>query len=430
MVRYHYALVDDLISREEFDRRIEEKISACGNLADDVAAALLVVRDLDRAHVKIRGLRGKSSLFCFYGKVIACSGAKEFDRPDGNKGLVARLTVADETGQTDLVFWDEQAGAISETFAIGEVVEIIGRHGKNLKEIMPLNLRQTHVEIDCAMNPKEQKQPERKEALLMIVSLQPPRPFTRRDGTAGEMISGVVGDNTGTARLLCWDAVALTGITSGMSVLATDLLEKEGDFGGREMVIDENTTLTPAQEPPIIPLTPFNDIKPEQTISVSGTVVRAPSARLFTRRDGIPSWVRNIQVSDGTCTLALVIWDEEAKRPLLPGERFTAYHVQAKIGRTGEIELSIGRGSCLLLIPDESGERICIDGTILDLPEGTIIDDGRSAWLVTTDLPHGADCEICGIASGRRLFRERDQPSGISLAVVKERLSAFVQSLS
>ena len=127
MVRYHYALVDDLISREEFDRRVEQKISACGNLADETAAALLVVRDLDRSHVSIRGLRGRSSLFCFYAKIIAFSGAKEFDRPDGNKGLVARLTVADETGQTDLVLWDEQAAAVGDSFEVGEVIEVIGR---------------------------------------------------------------------------------------------------------------------------------------------------------------------------------------------------------------------------------------------------------------------------------------------------------------
>ena len=100
MVRYHYALVDDLISREEFDRRIEQKITACGNLADEVAAALLVVRDLDRSHVKIRGLRGRSSLFCFYARILACAEPKEFDRPDGNKGMVARLTVADETDRS------------------------------------------------------------------------------------------------------------------------------------------------------------------------------------------------------------------------------------------------------------------------------------------------------------------------------------------
>jgi len=297
MVRYHYALVDDLISREEFDRRIEKKIAECGNLADEVAAALLVVRDLDRSHIKIKGLRGRSSLFCFYAKVIAISELKEFDRPDGNKGLVARITVADETGQTDLVFWDEQAAAIGEAFETGEVLEIIGRHGKNLKEILPLNLRKTHVEIDCAMTPKEVRQPERKDVDLLIISLQPTRTFTRRDGTGGEMIAGIVGDKQGTAKLLCWDPSVLADFIPGMAVTATGVLEKEGDFGGREIVIDENTIITPAQSKPEIPHTPLGEVLPDQTVTISGNLVQVQPPRPFTRRDGTPSWVRNVRIS-------------------------------------------------------------------------------------------------------------------------------------
>jgi replication factor A1 len=132
-------------------------LADCGNLADETAAALLVVKDLGRSHVKIRGLRGKSSLFCFYAKIIGFSGVKEFERTDGKKGLIARLTVADDTGQVDLVFWDEQAAALEETFEIGDVVEIIGRRGRTIREIMPLNMRKTYVDIDCVMEMKEQK---------------------------------------------------------------------------------------------------------------------------------------------------------------------------------------------------------------------------------------------------------------------------------
>jgi replication factor A1 len=250
VVRYHYALVDDLISREEFDRLIEKKIADCGNLADETTAALLVVKDLGRSHVKIRGLRGKSSLFCFYAKIIAFSGVREFDRPEGEKGLVARLTVADETGQVELVFWDEQAAALEETFEIGDVVEIIGRHGKSIREIMPLNLRKTCVDIDCVMEVKERKAPERTDLHLLVISLAEPRPFTRRDGTSGEMVSGLVGDTNGTARFICWEPALLSGISPGMAVLVTGALTKEGDYGGREIVCDEETFIAQADTSP------------------------------------------------------------------------------------------------------------------------------------------------------------------------------------
>ena len=429
MVRYHYALVDDLISREEFDRRIEQKISDCGNLADEVAAALLVVRDLDRSHVKIRGLRGRSSLFCFYARIIALSEVKEFDRSDGTKGMVARLTVADETGQTELVFWDEQAAVLGETFEIGEVIEVIGRHGKNLKEILPLNLRKTHVDIACDMTPKEVRQPERKDTDLLIISLQPAKSFTRRDGTSGEMITGIVGDTDGTARLLCWDASMLTGYGPGMAVTAAGVLEKEGDFGGRELVIDENTIVSPAEHRPDIPRTPLAEVLPDQTVTVSGKIAQVQPPRPFTRRDGTASQVRNIRISDGSATLPVVIWDDEACRPLLPGETVIIYHVPARVGRTGETELSVGRGSCLLIVPDEDGERITIDGTVLRTPDGMFIDDGVRVYLIEGAYPHGADITITGTVSGKRLFCESSGPSGLNHAEIQNSLDSFLQSL-
>lgn len=428
MVRYHYALVDDLISREEFDRRIEQKISACGNLADDVTAALLVVRDLDRSHVKIKGLRGRSSLFCFYAKILACSEVKEFDRADGNKGLVARLTVADETGQTDLVFWDEQAAAIGETFEIGEVIEVIGRHGKNGKEILPLNLRKTHVEIDCGMTPKEIKPPERKDLNLLIISLQPPRPFTRRDGTSGEMIGGIVGDTCGTAKLLCWDPAVISGINPGMGVTATGALEKEGDYGGREIVFDENTTLTPADHLPDVPSVPLSAVLPDQTVTVTGRLTQVQSPRPFTRRDGTSSWVRNVRISDGTGDLPLVLWDDEASRTLLSGERVMIYHVPSRVGRTGETELSVGRGSCLVIVPEEESTTITIDGTILQTPAGTIIDDGVQAFLIEEDVPHGTELTLTGRVSGKRLFLASKELSNLEAEDVRNRLARYTSS--
>ena len=100
MVLFHYALVDDLITQEEFERRVEDKIGECGDLLDEPTAAMLVVGALGRQHVKVRELSGKSSLFCFFAKVIDKTEPKEFTRNDGEKGWVATLLVGDETGTT------------------------------------------------------------------------------------------------------------------------------------------------------------------------------------------------------------------------------------------------------------------------------------------------------------------------------------------
>ncbi len=65
-MQFHHALVDDLISKEDFELRVEEKIEECGDLIDEPTAAMLVVGDLGRAHVKIKGLSGKSSSILFF----------------------------------------------------------------------------------------------------------------------------------------------------------------------------------------------------------------------------------------------------------------------------------------------------------------------------------------------------------------------------
>ena len=112
---------------------------------------MMVVGELGREHVKIKGLSAKSSLFSFFGKVVDKTEPKEFDRADGEKGWVATLLFGDETGTTRVVLWDEKAGAALDT-AVGEVLEVIGRHpGKSTHEIYALALRKAGCEITCAV---------------------------------------------------------------------------------------------------------------------------------------------------------------------------------------------------------------------------------------------------------------------------------------
>ncbi len=426
MVRYHYALVDDLITREEFDRRIEAKTAECGNLVDEVAAALLVVKDLNRAHVKVRQLRGKSSLFCFYAKIIAFSGVKEFERDGDEKGLIARLTVADETGQVDLVFWDEQAAALSETFEIGEVVEIIGRHGKNGRDIMPLNLRITPCKIDCDMTPKERKAPQRKNLTMFIISLQDVRSYTRRDGTTGEMISGTAGDNSGTFRFVCFDATRLSGVHAGMAIEASEAIEKESDFGGREIVIDDETVINRSKSCPEIPITPLSEVVPERIASVHGKVTNVTPMKEFTRRDGTLSHVKNVRISDETAEIPLVLWDDEAGKPLLVGEEVHVYHALPRNGRFQKIEISVGKGGCIKVIPEGSGRYITIEGMILHLSDGIRIDNGAAAYLVETSLEHGTIAKMSGHVYGKRLFFESEESVNMGSDSIKARLNNLI----
>ncbi|HZD43691.1 MAG TPA: nucleotide-binding protein, partial [Methanomicrobiales archaeon] len=80
---------------------MEAKIAESGDLLDEETAAMLVVQECGRHHVKIRDLASKATLSSFFCKVIETPPPPhEFTRSDGSNGLVAGITVADETGRT------------------------------------------------------------------------------------------------------------------------------------------------------------------------------------------------------------------------------------------------------------------------------------------------------------------------------------------
>jgi len=243
------------------------------------------------------------------------------------------------------------------------------------------------------------------------------------------MMSGLVGDLAGTARLLCWEPSLLNGITPGMSVSVSNALIKEGDYGGREVVCDEETVISVADVAPDIPMTALTDLVPDQSYTVRGSITKILSAKPFTKRDGATSWVRNLRLSDGTTEVPLVLWDAEAKRSLLLGETVTIYNVYAKIGRTGETEISLGKGGALLIVPD-GGEPVRIEGTVLHVPEGTLITNKEGSWLVETSLPHGTKAIMTGHACGKRLVCESEEVVEYDLNRVKKDLSDFISSLS
>ena len=427
MVLFHYALVDDLISKEEFERRVEEKIEECGDLLDEPTAAMLVVGALGRQHVKIRALSGKSSLFCFFARVIDKTEPKEFDRKDGEKGWVATLLVGDETGTTRVVLWDERAGAVLE-IAIGDVLEVIGRHpGKSMHEIYALALRKATCEITCTATVGMSgtglsSEPVDLEAIL--IGTEMPRSFTRRDGTTGEMRECLIGDAEGTARLVAWAPDHLMGIPPGSTVHIHGA-KPDRRAEGRAYSIDETSTVNLSDSTVTIPFTPLGSVADAGQYSVTGEVKAAQEPRAFTTKSGNPSWVRNIRISDGTEELAVVLWGELALQPLRSGDRVEIYHGSARAGRFGGIELGVGRGSVFRL-PQEARREITFTGTIIPGNGGTFIDNGTERYLITGEYQPGAEIAVTGVLAGSRIIPATAVPAGKTPKELAGRLAALI----
>jgi replication factor A1 len=405
-VLFHYALVDDLITKEEFERRVEAKIEDCGDLVDEPTAAMMVVGELGREHVKIRGLSAKSSLFSFFGKVIDKTEPKEFDRADGEKGWVATLLLGDETGTTRVVLWDEKAGAALDT-AVGDVLEVIGRHpGKSTHEIYALALRKAGCEIACTMPAGTgglSTEPVELDAVLLVV--EPIRTFTKRDGSTGEMAEAVIGDSEGTARLVAWVPELLAGLPAGTTLHITNA-KPSNRAEGRDYSIDEKSCVTATKAAVDIPFTPLHAVADQGIYSVKGTVKQVQQPRSFMTRNGTMSWVRNTVIHDTDDELRVVLWGETALVPVSPGDQVEIYHASAKPGRFGAIELGVGRGS-VFRVPKETLCPITFSGTIIAGPGCLFIDNGSERYLIEGTFTHGSEVTVTGLLSGSRIIPEQ-----------------------
>jgi replication factor A1 len=430
-VLFHYALVDDLISKEEFEKRVDTKIEECGDLIDEPTAAMLVIADLGRQHVKIRDLSGKSSLFSFFGKVIDKTEPKEFDRKDGEKGWVATLLTGDETGTTRVVLWDEKAASVND-IAVGDVLEIIGRSPqKSIKEIYALALRKATCEISCslptngAVGDSLSFRPVDLDAIL--IAREEPRTFNRRDGTTGEMAEAVIGDTFGTARVVAWVPELLENILSGSPIHITGAKPDRRGVG-RAYSLDEKSTVIVTDQAISVPFTPIGSVSEEGIYSIKGAVKDVKEPRSFTSRNGTASWVRNILVSDGKDELKVVLWGEKALFRVMPGDQIEVFHATARPSRYGGIELGVGRGSSFW-VPKEESHPIIFEGTIITGQGCTFIDNGTERYIIEGNLKHGTEVQVTGILSGHRITPSNVRPVEVKSQMLLLQFREFMEEL-
>ena len=427
MVLFHYALVDDLISQEEFERRVEEKIEECEDLLDEPTAAMLVVGALGRQHVKVKELSGKSSLFCFFAKVVDKTDPKEFNRKDGEKGWVATLLAGDETGTTRIVLWDERAGAVCE-IALGDVLEVIGRRpAKSTREIYALALRKVTCEITCTATAGNGLSTEPVDLDVVLIGAEESRTFSRRDGTIGELMECLVGDTQGTARIIAWSPALLSGIAPGSTIHITGA-KPDRRAEGRAYSIDETSTVNLSDTAVTLPFTPLGSVADAGQYSVTGQVESVQEPRSFTTKAGNPSWVRNIRISDGRDDLAVVLWGDLALQQVRAGDRVEIYHGSARAGRSGGIELGVGRGS-ILRLPQEERRKIAFTGTIIPGNGGAFIDNGTERYLIAGEYPAGTEIAVTGMLAGSRIIPETAVPADTTPQEVAGRLTALIARL-
>jgi replication factor A1 len=395
-VKFHYLLVDDLVGKEEFERRVEEKVAGSGDLLDERTAAMLVVKDLGRAHIRVRDLPAASSLVCFFAKVLSVGEPKEFERPDGTTGLVANVMVGDETGKARLTLWDEKAGAVHE-LEPGDVLEILGRPkgGGRLPDVTAVAVQEAACEISCPEETDASVLPEPGGDLeVRIIAAESPRTFTRRDGSTGEMVEAVIGNETGVFRLVAWAPDVLLGMEAGTNVVIHGAVPRENDQG-IEFSLGEAGSVSPSDREITVPMDTVADVEEGGSYSLAGTIQSIQPPHSFIARSGRQSSVRNLVVADETGEMPVVIWGEKAEEHLVPGDRIEVYNAGARRGRYGDLELHLSWGSALVVLAEEEKE-VEVVGTIIATAQGVCIDTGDACFLLAEQLPVGYEVRVRG----------------------------------
>jgi replication factor A1 len=237
------------------------------------------------------------------------------------------------------------------------------------------------------------------------------------------MVEAIIGNPAGVFRLVCWEPELLAGVGAGSSVtIQGAVLSTKGN--GEEYHLDGKGSVVPLEGEIEVPLTPVAQVPGSGFTSVRGEVRSARPRRTFTTRQGSPSAVRNLIISDGTGEIALVLWGEKAALDIMPGDEITLYRVEVRAGRDGGKELHAGRGSAVLLPAGEEGP-VEMEGLVIPAPEGPCLEAAGECHPIRGEIPVGRAVRIRG-----RRVRRTIEVTGVEVrppdpAGARERLARF-----
>ncbi|MBN2110324.1 MAG: replication factor A [Methanosarcinaceae archaeon] len=367
-----YSKLGGIISQEEFQKKVDEKVDQMSGLCDMRTAAMLVAHDLgvnetETSAQKISDINAESGNVRFIAKVMSVFPAKEFNRNDGTVGRVANLIVADETGSVRLTLWDDKADLVrTGDIEIGQTFQISGyvKEGYSGLEVNIGNngiLCESDEKIEASIATTKVEDVKNGMGDLnlkgRVLDISEVRTFNRKDGSTGMVANITIGDDTGKIRVTLWDEKTeiASELNTNDSVEIINAYARENNFNQQvEVQVGNRTILKKIEEevPFSENFTPISNIIPGESYSVKGSVSGLGELREFTRDDGTVNMVSNIYVSDDTGRIRIALWGDHA---LLVDEldidtRIEIIDAFSRSGFNDEIELSAGNRTRIVVL--------------------------------------------------------------------------------
>jgi len=443
--------------RSDYERNdiltmIQEKRQDLGpELINDESAAMIVARELGvdllkvtpSARQRIEDIsESTKNVNALVGIIDNISAVRAFQKSDGAEGKVASVFLRDETGSIRVVLWDDMTRAISEdVLTLGSIVQVRGAYVKmglgdtielnigRMGTIQPLEddeIEMLGIDFDARPVSEELKISNLQDRLFditMKVKIQRVfnlSTFTRKkDDSEGKVLSMIVADDTGTARLVFWDDMAeemenaqpneiirLTGAYTKPNRDGTETEIHAGNTAKIERGLKDKmkTVEAPAvSSSSSVPLGMKNigDLTINMwDVDIEGKVATVYDVRTFTKKDGSEGQVRNVVIADQTSKIRVTFWDDDVDKiaKVKEGDIIRIVHGYTKEGFRGGLEFTVGRKAELVLNPKDSQLKQ------LDLSEVSFESVPTQASRVLIgdidDGTEGKNVEICGIIVG------------------------------
>jgi len=230
------------LSEDEIRKRMAEKVKAFAGLLTELGAAYAVAKELgvdvsveSEIHRKtpIGQLKPGMERVTVVGRVMRVFPPATYEK-NGKKGKYCRIILADNTGEISLTLWNRDVRYVEEgTIRVGDVVEVINARVTEYQNSPRLSLA---FDSRIIVNPEEENNvpeapPIKKIAeikdgdnavntVVQVIRIFEPRKVQKSDGES-EMVALLAGDETGTARIVIWDANKLPDIKEGDTIRIT-----------------------------------------------------------------------------------------------------------------------------------------------------------------------------------------------------------------
>jgi len=187
-----------------------------------------------------------------------------------------------------------------------------------------------------------------------VVTIYPPKTFTRRDLTEGKFARLLITDRSGTLKVVLWDdktdLIEAGKIEQGQIIKVSHGYVREGLDGRLELHVGSRGNIqisspdaTETKYPPIMRWTKkVGDIKEGGPITVEGTVLTTPSVRQVVTSRNEEVEVASFELGDDTGKIQVSAWRDLAQvlKCVAAGTRIKMKNAYARKGFGDQLELT------------------------------------------------------------------------------------------